>query len=410
MKVRHYILGAAVLAILSLLVSAIDMRPQSDINMTDHSIKDIFCVRFNDSSVICAGVNGSIITANITNLQANITWLRANTTSQQGMIDLLNATVTNQGEDIDVLETNMTDAQRVLAAGRVMEFCPAGEYMNGSNLTDIRCGTPAGGGGNSLWENTSSLYITPLSSMGLNITNSTNATAIKLLIKGEDARIVFYLQKDGAKYNRLTFYGLGAASLVYEYVAAAGQYASFKVTPNNTEAQGTEFGASGSRTAEGCGLYLSSATNECRVMFPYTNRLYDLGRSTRCFNNTYAYQFNDCGSQSERLKDKKALPLILRYADAELATTTKDYEEKIPDEFKGDIGDCGHRVTILDEVITALVLGESELNAKIENTSNAVLEKRVTDLENELVLLEELLVLAGIGVGVLKFKTVLKGG
>lgn len=136
----------------------------------------------------------------------------------------------------------------------------------------------------------------------------------------------------------------------------------------------------GYNDAERAGISVAADNSHDMEFNPWTNNQYDIGNPNRCWKTVYAYNFYDCGSPTEKFTSRtQALDAVETMAEGHLSGSVESYESMMPDEFKGEYGICEHNVTNVDEVINALVLSTSELNARID-----VLNNKIESLKNEL--------------------------
>ena len=173
------------------------------------------------------------------------------------------------------------------------------------------------------------------------------------------------LRTDGLRFY---FESMGAGNHADFYMvpnAAENGYGLFQLTPAWNLSNRIQLFIGRDDSAKG-GLIINADQDHDQQIAPNDNNAYDLGNPTRCFDNIHYYDLVDCGSPTDVLRDVEVIPLLEKYADAKLSTSTADYNLLTPDEFKtGDTGDCGNDLISTDEVINALVISVRDLNAKI---------------------------------------------
>jgi hypothetical protein len=392
---------------------AIEMRPQANINLTGHNLTYVSCVRFNDGLWQCTVVNGSAFFANITALYANDTALWTNASAQEALIQaamsalannqtawksndsaqeayllILYTNASDQQLKIGVLDVNMSGVQTRLGTLETMKTCAAGQYVNGTNGTNIYCGAPAAGG-----EFRPEMVQIPEIGTNISIQNGNLNVTGNITLTSKIATYGTYLILGLKGTND---YGLSADFLnVLVNQTGLTFYANKYQDSNRLYRILARSERAGNTNGFSFGLVDKTFTTppENYSVYPNDDKKVGLGTTVKCWDKFYYYTQYDCGSPTERIKDK-ALPLIRRLAkahqSARLSSTTAADEvfySNVPAEFQGEEGACGHNVTIVDEVINALVLGEGELSEAVEDKGYCVsdeqeLIKRVGTLED----------------------------
>ena len=263
--------------------------------------------------------------------------------------------------DLTLINDNLTKTVNDIEAARIMHYCPTGEFVNGSNYTSVVCGAPpaaAGGGGGAPEFVQAPQITTNISIDGGNLNFTGNITF------NSDASSDYpYLNVDGgATVVRLTS-DIGApVGVQYVPEENTSRAAFLTVRDLADDTRGDGFAVWG---ANNCVDPVSSFG--CRNLFPFHDSAYGLGKPTLCWGTFYYDNLVDCGSRTVTLIDKPTIPLLEKYADAKLSSTTQDYAVLTPEEFKtGERGSCGQDLINTDEVINALVIATRELNAKIK--------------------------------------------
>jgi len=357
-----------ILLLLIMSARALDMMPQADINLTDHDLKDVYCVRFNDSSDQC--------TAGLTSTDAqdnNITDLWSNASNQDERIDVLELLEThweNSSVDYITPKNNMgINASNITSTNGAVNIHTDLNVTDGTlevhtgndNYTiQYTCNLQGAAGTGGVCRK---VYDSPQGSQYYN-SDKTNAFT-KLVSRGDGITGMVLFSDDG---EQITF-------LKYNATAYGGMF--FMV--NN----------GGDVVIDGNG------TTEPGKVRPYANNQDDLGAADKCWQDFYYYTLNDCGSPTETLRGKQATPLIRQLAEAHLAATTETYYLMIPAEFEGEPGGCGHNTIRTDEVINALVLSVTELDEINNGGKIRELESRVLQLEQDITLIYSILRSAG---------------
>ena len=424
-----------------------DWTPYDDVNLRcTYNLDEVPSIIFCDGTTLDSNASIAAAINNLSLVWDNITWINRNQTDQWGYINANTGDIITISNDliyiygnISVLQANVSDIRDLIAG------IPTGKWIEDSagdivplvdrdlNVSDIHArgdidavntvlsgdlevnGDDIGTDGVLRISPDEELYLKPNGKAGLKVW-SRDASFAGL----KKTNQVVVEQELNHTVNFLVS-GVGDLSNDdgwFRFLSGTGGVVVYWM-PNNNYSRRMYLYAAASDAGLG-GLRYGAGAEGDRSLGPVADNAYDAATASTCYKGVYYYTLHDCGSPTERLNGKKALPLIKQLAKghkgsgedvggyrsdgydlAAVGQSTKltridYYYEQMPLEFQGENGSCGHPVTITDEVINALVLAVDELDEATGElgyctTDEGGLRVRLLDAEDRVSELERVL-------------------